>query len=138
MRAVEDLEKTVREADIIACATMATAPLLQGNWVQPGSHVDLIGAFRPDMREADDALIAKAELFVDSRETAIHDIGELAIPLAAGIISESDVRGDLKDLATGQAGRSGPQAITLYKNGGGAHLDLMTANVIAQAWEDAR
>lgn len=138
VRAVEDLEKAVREADIIACATMATAPLLQGNWVQPGSHVDLIGAFRPDMREADDALIAKAELFVDSRETAIHDIGELAIPLAAGIISESDVRGDLKDLATGQAGRSGPQAITLYKNGGGAHLDLMTANVIAQAWEDAR
>ena len=138
VRAAEDLETGVREADIIACATMATAPILYGDWVQPGSHVDLIGAFRPDMREADDALIAKAELFVDSRETAIHDIGELAIPLAAGVISESDVRGELKDLATGKAGRSGAQAITLYKNGGGAHLDLMTANVIAQVWQDTR
>ncbi|MGP1253641.1 MAG: ornithine cyclodeaminase family protein [Kiloniellales bacterium] len=138
VRAAEDLETAVREADIIACATMATAPILYGDWVQPGSHVDLIGAFRPDMREADDTLIAKAELFVDSRETAIHDIGELAIPLAAGVISESDVRGELKDLATGKAGRSGTQAITLYKNGGGAHLDLMTANVIAQVWEDTR
>lgn len=138
VRAAEDLETAVREADIIACATMATAPILHGDWVQPGSHVDLIGAFRPDMREADDTLIAKAELFVDSRETAIHDIGELAIPLANGVISESDVRGELRDLATGKAGRSGAQAITLYKNGGGAHLDLMTANVIAQVWQDTR
>ncbi|WP_119167659.1 ornithine cyclodeaminase family protein [Algihabitans albus] len=135
VRAVEDLERTARQADIIACATMATAPILRGDWVGPGCHVDLIGAFRPDMREADDALIAKAELFVDSRETAIHDIGELAIPIAAGVISESDLRGDLHDLAGGGAGRSGPQAVTLYKNGGGAHLDLMTANLIAQVWK---
>ena len=138
VRAVEELEPAAREADIIACATMATAPILQGDWVRPGSHVDLIGAFRPDMREADDALIAKAEIFVDSRETAIHDIGELALPLAAGVISEADIRGALNDLAAGKAGRSGPEAITLYKNGGGAHLDLMTAKVIAGLWQEDR
>lgn len=138
VRAVEDLETAARQADIIACATMATAPVLQGDWVEPGSHVDLIGAFRPDMREADDTLIGKAEIFVDSRETAIHDIGELAIPLAAGLISQSDVRGDLQDLVAGRTGRSGPQAITLYKNGGGAHLDLMTAKVIAGLWREAQ
>ena len=114
---------------------MATAPVLQGAWVRPGTHVDLIGAFRPDMREADDALLRKAEIFVDSRKTAVHDIGELNDPLQRGVLSEDDVRGDLHGLAACTAGRGGPEAITLYKNGGGAHLDLMTANAILAAWE---
>ncbi len=137
VHAVTDLAAAAGEADIVACATMATAPVLQGAWVRPGTHVDLIGAFRPDMREADDDLLRKAEIFVDSRKTAIHDIGELNDPLERGVISEDDVRGDLHELAAGTTGRSGPEAITLYKNGGGAHLDLMTANAILAAWEKA-
>jgi ornithine cyclodeaminase len=130
VQSIEDLASGVASADIISSATMSTEPVLQGEWVTPGTHVDLIGAYRPDMREADDALIQKAELFVDSRATAIHDIGELAIPIQNRIITEQDIRGDLYDLCNGAPGRTSAQAITLFKNGGGAHLDLMTANYI--------
>jgi ornithine cyclodeaminase len=130
VESVEDLASGVARADIVAVATMAPEPVLSGEWVIPGTHVDLVGAFRPDMREADDALISKAEVFVDSRETAVHDIGELLIPIRNGIIGEQDVRADLYDLCGGAAGRSSPEAVTVYKNGGGAHLDLMTAKFI--------
>jgi ornithine cyclodeaminase len=130
VQSVEDLASGVARADIISSATMSIEPVLKGEWVSPGTHVDLIGSYRPDMREADDALIQKAELFVDSRETAIHDIGELAIPIRKGIIKEQDIRADLYDLCNGAPGRTSAQAITVYKNGGGAHLDLMTAKYI--------
>ncbi len=130
VQGIEDLASGAAGADIISSATMSTEPVLQGEWVTPGTHVDLIGAYRPDMREADDELVQKAELFVDSRETAIHDIGELAIPIRDGIITEQDVRGDLYDLCNGAPGRTSAQAITLFKNGGGAHMDLMTAKYI--------
>ncbi len=133
-RAVTDLGAAAAAADIVSCATMTTDPVLKGDWIGPGAHVDLIGAFTPQMREADDALIAKAELFVDARETTLEDIGEIRIPLATGVISETDIRGDLYDLCNGAPGRSGPDAITLFKNGGGAHLDLMTANLIREVW----
>jgi len=130
VESVEDLAPAAARADIVATATMSVEPALKGKWVTPGTHVDLIGAFRPDMREADDELIRKAEIFVDSRETAVHGTGELKIPLENGIISEQDIRGDLYDLCNGAKGRSSSRAITVYKNGGGAHLDLMTANYI--------
>jgi len=127
---VEDLASGAAQADIIASATMSVEPVLKGEWVAPGTHVDLIGAFRPDMREADDALMRIAELFVDSRETTVHDIGELTIPIRNGVISERDVRADLYDLCAGSKGRTSPDAVTVFKNGGGAHLDLMTAKFI--------
>jgi len=134
---VEDLATAVPQADLVASATLSIEPVLKGEWVSPGTHVDLIGAFRPDMREADDALIQKAELFVDSRETTIHDIGELLLPIQNGVITGQDVRADLYDLCNGTVGRTSPDAITLYKNGGGAHLDLMTANYIFRAFSGA-
>ncbi|PHQ68902.1 MAG: ornithine cyclodeaminase [Sneathiella sp.] len=127
---VGDLEGSAKVADIISVATMSNTPILKGAWIQSGTHVDLIGAYRPDMREADDDLMRKAELFVDSRETTIEEIGELIIPIANGAITAGDVRGDLYDLCNGAAGRSSPGAITVYKNGGDAHLDLMTGAVI--------
>jgi ornithine cyclodeaminase/alanine dehydrogenase-like protein (mu-crystallin family) len=133
--AVTDLASIVPEMDIISCATMSTAPVLKGQWVTAGTHVDLIGAYRPDMREADDILIQKAELFVDSRETTIHDIGELLIPLQTGIIAELDVLGDFYDLCGGAKSRTSDDAITMFKNGGGAHLDLMTANYIYKIYK---
>lgn len=131
----EDLPSAVARAQIIATATMAKEPLLMGDWMQPGTHVDLIGAYRPDMREADDVLMQKGEIFVDSRETTIAHIGELCIPIENGILSESDILGDFYDLCNSAAGRSGPDAITVFKNGGGAHLDLMTGLLISKVVE---
>ncbi len=132
--ATEDLEGAVRDADIICTATMSRAPVIRGAWLRPGQHLDLIGAFRPDMREADDDALRRAALFVDSRETTIEHIGELKDPIARGVITADDVRGDFYDIASGEYARPGPAAITIAKNGGGAHLDLMTARYIYDAW----
>jgi ornithine cyclodeaminase/alanine dehydrogenase-like protein (mu-crystallin family) len=132
MSAISDLEKAAGTADLISAATMATEPLLLGDWVQPGTHVDLIGAYRPDMREADDTLMQKAEIFVDSRQTTIKDIGELIFPIASGVINEEHILADFYDLCNGHPGRSSTDAITVFKNGGGAHLDLMTGLLISE------
>lgn len=131
----DNLEQAVREADIISSATMSKEPLIKGDWISEGSHVDLIGAYRPDMREADDDLIRKARLFVDARETTIGEIGELMIPMKKGVIDEKHVIGDLQDLCNGGEGRLSRSDITVFKNGGGAHLDLMTGNMIFEKLE---
>lgn len=133
VEAVPDLAAAASDADIISTATMARDPILNGAWIRPGTHVDLIGAFKSDMREADDALIAKARLFVDSRESTIGHIGELAIPIANGVITADDIIGDHYDLAMGRCGRDTPEEMTVFKNGGGAHLDTMIAAYIARA-----
>ena len=129
----DDLEAAVRAADIICCATMATSPLIKGDWLQPGQHLDLIGAYTPAMREVDDTAMARARVFVDSRATTVHHIGELMDPIASGAITESDVIADFYDDPALYARRSDDE-ITIAKNGGGAHLDLMTATYIAGAW----
>lgn len=131
---VTDLAAAVPRADIICTATMSKEPLLRGEWLQPGQHVDLIGAYTPDMREADDEALLRARLFVDSRETTIHHIGELMKPLASGAFTESHVVADFYDLAKGSFARRSRDEITVAKNGGGAHLDLMTATYILNAW----
>jgi ornithine cyclodeaminase/alanine dehydrogenase-like protein (mu-crystallin family) len=128
--AVPSLPEAVAVADIISTATMSLDPLLLGEWVRPGTHIDLIGAFRAEMREADDALLRKSRIFVDSRDTTIHHIGELKIPLQSGVIKEADILADLYDLAAGAIGRTNADDITVFKNGGGAHLDLMTARAM--------
>ena len=129
-----DLESAVRAADIICTATMATEPLIKGAWLQPGQHLDLIGAYRPDMREVDDEAMSRAKLFVDSRATTIHHIGELIIPLKSGAITEADVIADFYDIKSGAFIRQSDDDITIAKNGGGAHLDLMTASYVREMW----
>lgn len=129
----EDLEAAVRGAEIIATATMAKEPLIRGEWLQPGTHLDLIGAYTPAMREADDEAFRRARVFVDARSTTLHHIGELMEPLASGAIGEGDVVADFYDLPTGRFARMSDDEITLCKNGGGAHLDLMTARYILAA-----
>ena len=129
----DDLETAVRQADIICTATMAKAPLIKGAWLQPGQHLDLIGAYTPAMREVDDDAMARARLFVDSRATTLHHIGELMAPLQSGAITEADVIADFYD-PPAQFARLSDSDITIAKNGGGAHLDLMTADYIACAW----
>jgi ornithine cyclodeaminase len=131
MEAVRDLAAAVAEADIVSCATMSMEPVLHGEWLRPGQHIDLIGAYRPDMREADDAALKRARIFVDSYDTTLHHIGELKIPLEQGLISEADVIADYYDL---DRFTRAPEDITLFKNGGGAHLDLMTCAFILDRW----
>ncbi|MEM9901892.1 MAG: Gfo/Idh/MocA family oxidoreductase [Pseudomonadota bacterium] len=126
-----DLETAARAADIISCATMASEPILRGAWLRPGQHVDLIGAYSPDMREADDEALRRARLFVDSRETVLDHIGELKDPLARGVIARGDVIADFYELASFVREEDD---ITLFKNGGGAHLDLMVARDVLDRW----
>lgn len=128
-----DLESAVMASDIVSCATMTRSPLILGEWLQPGQHVDLIGAYRPDMREADDEALRRSRIFLDSRATVLEHIGELKIPLEKGVIAPGDVQGDYYDIASGAFARA-PEDMTLFKNGGGAHLDLMTARYILDKW----
>lgn len=129
----EDLETAVRAADVICTATMASQPLIKGEWLQPGQHLDLIGAYKPSMREVDDTAMQRARLFVDARATTVHHIGEIMDPIASGAITEADIVADYYD-DPAQFVRRASDEITIAKNGGGAHLDLMTANYIAKAW----
>jgi len=129
-----DLEAAVRAADIVATCTMATEPLVRGDWLRPGTHLDLIGAYRPDMREADDAALARARVFCDSRKTA-GETGELLRPLASGAIGPDAIIADFYE--ADRMRREGDE-ITLFKNGGGAHLDLMVSRHILSAWQAAR
>jgi ornithine cyclodeaminase len=127
-KVVGDLASAVRSADIISCATASTVPLIRGDWLQPGAHLDLVGAFTPDMRECDDEAVLRARLFVDSRWFAIDQPGDLSSPLRRGVIQRDCIEGDLFDLCgKGLAPPRSPGDITLFKNGGGAHLDLFTA-----------
>ncbi|MEM6938938.1 MAG: ornithine cyclodeaminase [Pseudomonadota bacterium] len=127
-----DLATAVAEADIIASATMTTEPLIKGEWLQPGQHVDLIGAYRPDMREVDDTALRRARLFVDSFDTTVGHIGEIKIPIETGVITQGDLIADYYTLDRFE--RQTDSDITLFKNGGGAHLDLMTARYILDRW----
>lgn len=131
--AVADLADAVGRADIVTCATMSTAPVLRGDWLQPGTHVDLIGAYRPDMREADDTALTRARVFVDSLDTTVGHIGELKDPIARGVFRAEDVVADYYDLDA--FGRGSDAEITLFKNGGGAHLDLMVSRYILDRWQ---
>ena len=130
--AVIDLAEAVGRADIVTCATMATSPVLRGEWLTPGTHVDLIGAYRPDMREADDTALTRARIFVDSMDTTVGHIGEMKDPIARGVISEADIVADYYDLNA--FARQSNDEITLFKNGGGAHLDLMVSRYILDRW----
>ena len=128
----DDLEAAVRAADIITSATMSTEPLIKGEWLQPGQHIDLIGAYRPDMREVDDTALTRARIFVDSLNTTVGHIGELKIPIESGAISQSDIVSDYYNID--KFARQSNDEITLFKNGGGAHLDLMTSRYILDRW----
>jgi ornithine cyclodeaminase/alanine dehydrogenase-like protein (mu-crystallin family) len=130
-----DLAAAVGAADIVIAATRTEEPLIQGVWLQQGAHLDLVGAFTASMREADDTALRRGRIFVDARETTIDHIGELKVPIERGVIGKDDVLADLYDLAGGFAWRGSPDDITIYKNGGGAHLDLMTAIAIYRGVE---
>jgi ornithine cyclodeaminase len=126
--AVDNLDNALAHADIVSCVTMATAPLVKGALLKSGCHVDLIGAYLPEMREADDQVVRRAgRIFVDTR-TACEGSGDVAEPLARGLITREQIAADLFDLCQGRhPGRSDNDEITMFKNVGGGHLDLFTA-----------
>jgi ornithine cyclodeaminase/alanine dehydrogenase-like protein (mu-crystallin family) len=128
--AVADLEAAVGEAEVITTVTRSHTPLIRGDWLRPGAHLDLVGGYTPQTREADDTAARRARIFVDRRESA-RDVGDIHGPIASGAIRKEDVLGDLYDLiGGGLPGRLAPTDITLFKNAGGGHLDLMTAQAI--------
>ncbi len=134
LEATGALEAACAQADIICCATTSTVPLVMAQAVRPGTHVDLVGGFRPQMREADDALMASATLFVDTRAGALAEAGDLVQPVAAGLIGEDAVRADLSALVRGEhPGRREPEEITLFKSVGTAVADLGAARLVWRA-----
>jgi ornithine cyclodeaminase len=132
--ATRDLDAAIRAADVITTCTRSHAPLIKGAHLRPGVHLDLVGGYRPETREADDEAVRRALVFVDRRESALAGVGDILQPIASGAIGEVDLLGDLYDLVGGTVeGRRAPGDITLFKNAGGAHLDLMTAECVFRA-----
>lgn len=127
-----DLPDAASRADIIATATMSTEPVIRGEWLHPGQHLNLLGAYRPDMREVDDAALQHASIYMDSFDTTVDHIGEIKIPIADGTISRDDL---IADYYTLDKFSPDPSTITLFKNGGGAHLDLMTSRYIIDKFQ---
>jgi ornithine cyclodeaminase len=131
-----DRQAAVREASIIACLTASADPVLCGAWLMAGAHVDLVGGFTPAMRESDDDVVRRGRLFADTLRFTLDDCGDYANPIARGVIAREAIEGDLFDLASGRIpARRSPEEITVFKNGGGGHLDLMIARSIYEAAE---
>lgn len=125
--AATDLARAVGEADIVSCATLSREPLIRGEWLRPGTHLDLIGGFTPAMREADDAAVTRASVFIDT-EGARHEAGDIVAPLEAGVIGPDSILADLPDLCRGRhPGRTRPDEITLFKSVGASAEDLAAA-----------
>jgi ornithine cyclodeaminase len=131
-----DLDDAVSQADLISSATMATEPLIKGKLLKPGTHVDLVGSFTPEMREADDDVLLRSDIFIDHRQTTERS-GEFLGPFERGVISPGDIKGDLFALCQGKiSGRTSPEQITMMKNGGGSHIDYWVAKYLVEQQND--
>ncbi len=129
-RAVETLQDAVERAHIVTCATLANDPLIMGDWLHEGLHLDLVGSYAPEMREADDAAMRRARIYVDTREGALAEAGEFVQAFAAGVITPGDVVGELSELCRGEVGgRASDDEITLFKSVGTALEDLAAAEL---------
>ncbi len=132
-RAVTDLDAALGEADIVTCATTAREPVIRARSIRAGTHVDLVGGFVRDMREADDALVQRAELYVDTFAGALAEAGDLVQPIERGILDRTRIRAELADLVTGRVpGRRDAAAVTLFKSVGTALEDLAAARLVAE------
>lgn len=137
--ACDDLEAAVRVADIVSCATTSTEPLVRGAWLQPGTHVDLVGGFKPDMREADDDAVAQSRVCVDTYAGALSEAGDLVQPLRAGHIDRAHIVAELAELARGEKTvRRDAHDITLFKSVGAALEDLAAAQLVWELDQAAR
>lgn len=129
VEAIETAEETVAGADLICTTTTATEPVVQGAWVSPGAHVNAVGAYTPATRELDSALVARARLYADRRESLLSEAGEFLIPKGEGLIGDEHIVGEIGEVLTGRApGRTSPDEITLFKSLGIAIEDLAAAH----------
>lgn len=129
VRPVRTIEEEIAEVDIVSCATLSKEPLIFGKFLHEGQHLDMVGAYKKDMREADDEALLKSSIFVDNFTGALKETGDLAIPLARGTIKREDVKADLFGLCSGKAkGRTAETEITIFKSVGHALEDLIGAN----------
>ncbi len=136
--AVTDLESAVQAADIISCATLSTEPLIRGEWLQPGSHLDLVGAFRSTMRETDGQCLTRSEVFVDTYAGAMGEAGDILHAINEGAFRQTDIRAELAELLQGaRAGRTNNDAITLFKSVGASLEDLAAAIEVWEALKEA-
>lgn len=126
----ESVEASAPNVDVITCATLSTEPLVRGEWLQPGQHVDLVGAFKPDMRETDDTCMSRSRVFVDTYDGATSEGGDVVQAIASGAMTEADIQADLFELCRGEKpGRGGTEEITLFKSAGTAIEDLAAAKL---------
>lgn len=126
---VDDLNAAIAKADIVVSATSAATPLIRRQFVRTGTHIDLVGSFRPDMQEAESEVLQDARIFVDDRISA-GVAGDICIPLAASVIRSEQIEGDLFDLCQMQTFDRVVNQTTVYKNAGGAHLDLIVSQYV--------
>jgi len=131
--AVDHLEDAARQADVISCATLSSAPLIAGAWLRPGQHLDLVGAFNMRMREADDTALRRARVFIDT-SAALSEGGDVALGLQSGALTRADIVADLAALVGGAPGRGAAHEITLFKSVGAAIEDLAAAMLV---WKTA-
>lgn len=132
--AVGDLDAELAEADVVASATISNTPLVKGALLKPGAHVDLVGGFTPDMREADDDAIKRARVYVDTRAGATKEAGDIVQPLASGLLKSEAIIADLHELARGEKqGRQTDSEITLFKSVGAALEDLAAGIAVYKA-----
>ncbi len=133
VHSVTDLAHAVSQSDIVSCVTTSTQPIVKGAWLKPGTHVDLAGAFKPTMRETDAEVVARAAVYVDTREGALAEAGDLLQARDEGRFDFASIRGDLFDLCRGKVpGRGSDDEITLFKSAGTAIEDLATAIMLYQ------
>ncbi|HSI42518.1 MAG TPA: ornithine cyclodeaminase family protein [Xanthobacteraceae bacterium] len=131
--AVATREEAIAGADIISSATLSAQPLVEGRWLRPGQHVDLVGGFTPAMREADDEAIRRARVYVDTRAGTLKEAGDIVEPIRTGALTAQGVQGDLFELEAGTAqGRGAADEITLFKSVGTAIEDLAAAELVWQ------
>ncbi len=132
----DNLQSATEIADIISCATLAVYPLIQGDWLTPGVHLDLVGGYRPDMREVDNVAITRCRIYVDTLEGALSEAGDLIQPINEGLISSEALEGELSDICRGTVvGRQDPTECTLFKSVGSAIEDLAAAELV---WDRTR
>lgn len=134
VRVVDDLAAAVTEADIVSMATISASPIIHGNWLQPGVHLDCVGAFRPDMRETDDDVVQRARIWVDTHAGGRKEAGDIVMPLQSGVIGPDKIEGDLFDLVRGTAPRRATaDDITMFKSVGASIEDLAAAIAVFEA-----
>lgn len=136
---VETIEQGMQLADIVSCATLSKTPLVLGKYAKAGQHIDMVGAYKPDMREADDECLRRSEIFIDHYAGALKETGDIVIPIKQGVISQEDINADLFELCRAskenkddKLGRQNDQHITFFKSVGHALEDLIAATLIAE------